>query len=316
MDNARIISFFFPLSSKEKPFPCTLCPKSFTRKQRLDAHIAWHQGRSEVCDMCNATYTHKSDLARHMTTLHPDHPGYDCPICSRHFAIQSYLREHLKTHTKVKEFACVLCPRTFRYENALIKHQETHSEENQIKCQECGKVMPSVHKLKEHVLIHSGERPHCCDVCNKSFRLRNDLMTHKKIHTEDKKELCPICQKAFRRKSHVRDHVKCVHDMEWDELKLPCNLCGMTGTKSELKEHICLKKEESEANSSHACTFCSETFTNIENLVIHLDQHHNRIHGPDDDKSQIIADSVPGIFPDYPVGESKNGLLTEGNSYF
>ncbi len=144
------------------------------------------------------------------------------------------------------------------------------------------------------------------------FPFKNDLQNHRKIHTEDKKELCPICQKAFRRKSHVRDHVKCVHDMEWEELKLPCNVCGVTGTKSELKEHICLKTEQLGENSHTDCTFCDEKFTNIEDLVIHLDQHHNRIHGPDDDKSKIIADSVPGIFSAYTSGENKTELASEG----
>ncbi|KAI8927673.1 hypothetical protein BC831DRAFT_394865, partial [Entophlyctis helioformis] len=54
-------------------FQCTLCPKVYTRKHNLEAHIHSHSNiRPHLCqhDGCTKAFTRKNDLCRHITTVH------------------------------------------------------------------------------------------------------------------------------------------------------------------------------------------------------------------------------------------------------
>ncbi|RXG68524.1 Zinc finger protein 32 [Armadillidium vulgare] len=55
--------------TKNRPFPCTLCPKSFATNYYLQAHMKSHTGSR--CSFCAKSFPSNLSLALHMKTVHP-----------------------------------------------------------------------------------------------------------------------------------------------------------------------------------------------------------------------------------------------------
>ncbi|CAG9785072.1 unnamed protein product [Diatraea saccharalis] len=55
------------LQSGVKPFSCSLCPKSFTKKHHLKSHLNFHTGAKPYsCPRCNLAFTQSSNMRTHM----------------------------------------------------------------------------------------------------------------------------------------------------------------------------------------------------------------------------------------------------------
>ncbi|RXG59711.1 Zinc finger and BTB domain-containing protein 26 [Armadillidium vulgare] len=54
--------------TKEKPFPCFVCSKRFSKKTNLNAHMRIHTGEKPYqCDKCDVRFAHKSSLRIHQS---------------------------------------------------------------------------------------------------------------------------------------------------------------------------------------------------------------------------------------------------------
>ena len=100
----------------------------------------------------------------------------------------------------------------------------------------------------------------------KAFTLKSNLTRHIASAHNNKKHECSLCEKSFLQKDYLRDHRLSVHDKTTD---VTCSKCGKTFARvysmrrhqkiccrckqyskqfknvSSLKEHNCLKTEES-----------------------------------------------------------------------
>ncbi|KAJ9581726.1 hypothetical protein L9F63_023093 [Diploptera punctata] len=85
--------------SNEKPFTCTFCNKSFSRKQQYNYHL----------------------------NIHRDEKPFKCTLCSRSFARKSVLTEHLYTHSNDKCFKCTFCNKSFAQKSTLSAHIRIHN---------------------------------------------------------------------------------------------------------------------------------------------------------------------------------------------
>ncbi|KAJ6539593.1 hypothetical protein B0H19DRAFT_365879 [Mycena capillaripes] len=93
------------------PWPCSECPKAFTRK---------------------------GDLTRH-SLLHTGYRPHSCSECGKSFAQYSGLKTHLNVHTRVKPFRCGIspCQAAFGDPSSCARHRkETHRRAGAYHCPE------------------------------------------------------------------------------------------------------------------------------------------------------------------------------------
>jgi uncharacterized Zn-finger protein len=109
----------FP-TTEEKPFRCTLCPKTFTQPYKLRDHRRIHTGeRPFQCTLCPKAFKLKQTLKEH-TRSHTK--PFQCTLCPISFARNTTLKNHIRTHTGEKLFQCILCPKSFAVQNSLKRH--------------------------------------------------------------------------------------------------------------------------------------------------------------------------------------------------
>ncbi|KAG8430520.1 hypothetical protein GDO86_020454 [Hymenochirus boettgeri] len=84
-----------------KPFACTECEKTFSRKQ----HIISHQ------------------------TIHTGEKPFTCTECGKKFSTKRSLLTHQKIHTGVKPFSCTECEKTFSRKQASYSPNNPHRGE-------------------------------------------------------------------------------------------------------------------------------------------------------------------------------------------
>jgi uncharacterized Zn-finger protein len=106
-----------------KPFPCSVCTKSFARSDHLAIHMRTHTGEQPfTCKTCGKTFTTSGNLATHVRT-HTGEKPYVCETCGRAFTAFSTLGVHIRKHTGEKPHVCGVCGRAFAVSNNLSRHQ-------------------------------------------------------------------------------------------------------------------------------------------------------------------------------------------------
>jgi len=111
---------------RKKPDHLFMCPrlncgKKFTEKNKCKKHVEIvHLGiRIFLCEICSKAFGKKSQLDRHIYSLHTeieDKTEYQCAICAKVFYDQRKLDHHKTLHTGEKEFICTVegCGKAFR----------------------------------------------------------------------------------------------------------------------------------------------------------------------------------------------------------
>lgn len=74
--------------NKEMPYPCHLCPKSFTRKSRLDDHMLTHvpsdlREKPHACPLCKKRFFWPNDLQRHVRSMHSEDKSHAASMDTR-----------------------------------------------------------------------------------------------------------------------------------------------------------------------------------------------------------------------------------------
>lgn len=112
----------------ERPFPCDLCPNSFTQYANLARHRRTHTGeRPHACTVCQARFGSTSDLDRHRL-VHTGERPYQCSFCSLSFGHRRSLTIHTRTHTGERPYKCDICNKRFIDNSNWRRHICIHPE--------------------------------------------------------------------------------------------------------------------------------------------------------------------------------------------
>ncbi|XP_069499256.1 zinc finger protein 282-like isoform X2 [Ambystoma mexicanum] len=87
-------------TSRDRPYPCTECKKSFFQKTHLIVHGRIHSGEKP----------------------------YVCSFCHKRFNRKDYLNEHTRIHTGERPYKCGKCEKSFIQKSHLVYHQRKHSQ--------------------------------------------------------------------------------------------------------------------------------------------------------------------------------------------
>jgi len=204
------------------------CGKIYNHSWHLKRHKKVHsESRPEVCKLCNARFSKKYHLRKHLTIVHSHESDlseadklyllhskpYVCKLCAKSFPIEGKLKKHMQRHEQKPHLCCFEgCGEGFAFRKELTQHlKERHLPQ----CLICSKIFSSFQSLKLHIAsVHDENRrliPCSFEGCLKSFTKMSNLNNHiRKVHRKETYNsfCCRTCGKKFSYKSSMDRHCR------------------------------------------------------------------------------------------------------------
>ena len=112
---------FLQFMKVKKSFKCDSCDACFTYKHILKRHIASvHEGKKPfvVCDTCDARFASKYDMKGHISSVHEGKKLFKCTNCDACY-------KHISTLHEIKRFRCAKYDATFTQKANLNLHKKS-----------------------------------------------------------------------------------------------------------------------------------------------------------------------------------------------
>ncbi|XP_053146182.1 zinc finger protein 397-like [Hemicordylus capensis] len=242
-----------------KPYKCTDCGQSFTRKANLFRHQQLHTGqKAHLCTACGRSFTRRENLVRHLR-VHSDH-GWEMKneekpprallkrteTCeeenqggqkrieisqAENWGDKSITGQDgtcfeiavLQTvHQGTRENMCPICGKCFTRKSGLNKHRRLHMGEKSYKCSDCGTSFSQLWTCRSQETMQAGRKPNKCVKCEGKSYLDTRLNSHTRSHTRNKPHKCSDCGQGFSCRSHLLRHQR-IHT---GEKPYTCSACG------------------------------------------------------------------------------------------
>nr|ACO15192.1 MBD2-interacting zinc finger protein [Caligus clemensi] len=214
-------SYHSSLDHKTKGKPCRwhLCNTVVKTNSKLKDHLKFHsQERSVACPTCGNLFSNRVKFIDHCNRqLLPEDKSYACSYCSKTFAVERLLRDHVRSHINTKK--CPLCPMTVTTNSNLRNHlRYRHSNVRQFPCSECSYAAKSNHDLQSHIRsLHGSPQIKCflpkCDyICEDKEAFNTHLQDYHR--DEPKFYVCHECDKRFERGQYLSRHLSRMHGVK------------------------------------------------------------------------------------------------------
>ncbi|XP_049547351.1 myoneurin-like isoform X8 [Anopheles darlingi] len=143
----------------EEMWACPLCPVRFSSESVFKGHLLTHKKQKLFCcDVCGMNLSTKRSLRYHLRAIHGGglEKVYSCNLCDQKFALPSYLKMHMNTHTGLRPYSCVYCNRVYGSGGDLVEHVAKHhvGNDNVYQCHLCDADFSKVRDLRAHYEVH------------------------------------------------------------------------------------------------------------------------------------------------------------------
>ncbi|KOB75837.1 Uncharacterized protein OBRU01_06758 [Operophtera brumata] len=264
--------------TKEKPFGCDLCKKSFRTKSSMKLHIYRHYGIQELDQrklrpLPDWDGRKKGNKSKSSPIL--------CIICGLKVNCRSALETHMRKHTGDKPFTCPECTKSYTLKGSLMRHIEVnhtkqalrahidrHNNPGKYICNFCGTAFTVKGNLNLHVIRIHSEKSGTCTVCHKTFP---NLQVHMRVHNGEKPYICKLCNQGFMTQRSLSHHTGFKHR---DAAKFKCTTgqCDKAFPTISMLEFHVLKAHLD--NTPYICQHCARGFLRPCDLSRHLKMNH------------------------------------------
>lgn len=77
------------------------------------------------CEICGFAFAMRSNLKRHIVTVHEEQRQFKCELCGSAFGLKQNLATHVRVkHEKSRPYGCEVCGQRFGYKQVLQNHQK------------------------------------------------------------------------------------------------------------------------------------------------------------------------------------------------
>ncbi|XP_076106963.1 PR domain zinc finger protein 14-like isoform X1 [Mytilus galloprovincialis] len=178
-----------PIEHESKEgFTCERCGKVFAYQYYRDKHLKYtkcvDQGdRKYPCTLCTRSFEKRDRLRIHILHVHEKHRPHKCSVCAKSFSQSSSLNKHMRVHSGERPYKCVYCSKSFTASSILRTHIRQHSGERPFKCKYCGKAFASHAAHDSHVRrTHTRDKSSKCGICGLEFKNEVEQRLHSKTH--------------------------------------------------------------------------------------------------------------------------------------
>ena len=200
----------------------------------IDDTVLPNEDRSYDCDICGQQFQLQTLLAQHMPS-HSNGLPVKSNITESNVASSTPSAPHLVSHiqenptttekvaTENQVHKCTTCGKCLKSATSLKQHLLSHSTIRQHVCNVCDAAFKLKYTLVVHMRIHNGQWPHVCKFCNKGFNDRFRLSKHLNMYHFGQSLSCSVCEKQFKYKSGLVFHARFC---KGKKVKNECNVCG------------------------------------------------------------------------------------------
>ncbi|XP_059609059.1 zinc finger protein 227-like [Phlebotomus argentipes] len=290
----------------ESPFKCELCELSFLSFSRLKQHVLKSHNLDDVykCDFCSMDFRRKYKFLRHMKSHGDENIAprrlpdkfRQCENCGQFCSVETIGR-HRESHRRESPLKCLICDEMFTWSIGYKVHMLKHNNREEIRGQNVAgeKVlkMETVVKIERDsdpqrdpffaepeapevkaspALYNPADNYGLCEVCGKIVSSKGNLKIHMRTHTKGLPFKCNIdgCYREYRWPTSLEFHLSSVHDKSRGR-SIKCTLCDKSFVyKNDLRTHMRAVHSE----DIFSCDFCTELFTEKEQLDNHLTEWH------------------------------------------
>ncbi|OAF68959.1 PR domain zinc finger protein 12 [Intoshia linei] len=137
-------------------FKCQFCKKLFSNSEYRKKHLKYTRcmdlgDRKFPCTLCKRSFEKKDRLRIHVLHVHEKYKPYNCLCCDKKFSQSSSLNKHKRVHSGERPYKCVYCNKSFTASSILRTHIRQHSGEKPFKCKVCGKTFASHAAHDSHI---------------------------------------------------------------------------------------------------------------------------------------------------------------------